>query len=324
MTNSALERRHAFVSLSHDQIATLISPAFGSNALVKAEPLTGGKINANYKLTLKDAPFHAVLRIFARGRKTCCLERDILKFIKGRVSAPLVIHDGSDGETPYLVLTWVPGLPLDQALKEGACAPELLGRNTGQTLAQIHSIGFPEAGFYGDHLTIEQTFTQDSGGFLSFVETALSRRASKRLGSDLTTRFQNFLSRRAQLLDALPRRACLVHSDFNPPNLKADEKTITGVLDWEFAHSGSPLTDIANMLRPRAYQTAAFNGTFIHAYEKEAGPLPQNWQSLSRMLDLMAQIEMLDAPEERPNIFDWARARITDTIHFVDEMADDA
>ena len=36
---------------------------------------------------------------------------------------------------------------------------------------------------------------------------------------------------------------CLVHSDFNPKNILVDSDTleVTGLLDWEFAHSGSPL-----------------------------------------------------------------------------------
>ena len=47
------------------------------------------------------------------------------------------------------------------------------------------------------------------------------------------------------------RRVCLVHSDFNPKNLLVDPETarITGLIDWEFAHAGSPYADLGNLLR---------------------------------------------------------------------------
>ena len=52
------------------------------------------------------------------------------------------------------------------------------------------------------------------------------------------------------LLDTVGR-TCLVHSDLNPKNLLVDPDTlaVTGVLDWEFAHSGHPVTDLGNLLR---------------------------------------------------------------------------
>jgi aminoglycoside phosphotransferase (APT) family kinase protein len=97
----------------------------------------------------------------------------------------------------------------------------------------------------------------------------------------------------------------------------ASADDINGVLDWEFAHAGNPLTDIANMLRPRDYQSHGFNEAFVKAYEQAAGPLPPNWQSLSRLIDLMSQMEMLDAADERPNLFGWTRDRIESTIQFI-------
>jgi hypothetical protein len=52
------------------------------------------------------------------------------------------------------------------------------------------------------------------------------------------------------LLDGVDQ-ACLVHGDFNPRNMLADPVTgeLTGLLDWEFAHAGTPGTDLGNLLR---------------------------------------------------------------------------
>ena len=42
-----------------------------------------------------------------------------------------------------------------------------------------------------------------------------------------------------------------MHSDLNPKNLLVDPDTleVTGLLDWEFAHAGLPVTDLGNLLR---------------------------------------------------------------------------
>jgi aminoglycoside phosphotransferase (APT) family kinase protein len=247
------------------------------------------------------------------------MERDILQALEDRVSVAKVLLDGSENAQPFLVLSWVNGETLDHTLDQQSRNPAKLGSQAGNVLADIHKLGFPEAGFFGEDLKIEKPFPLGKDSFLSFVAPALDGRAGERLGADRTGHLRQFCRWAAPLLDQLPTRACLIHSDFNPPNIMIYHGELAGVLDWEFAHAGTPLTDIANMLRPRPYQPPEFNEAFIAAYEAKAGPLPPSWQSLSRILDLMAQIEMLDASEDRPGIFKWAIERVEDTMRFVEE-----
>jgi len=267
---------------------------------------------------LRGEPVNAVLRLYARGKKTCQMERDILQALDAQIPLPKVLFDGSENPQPFLVLEWINGETLDNTLDKKSKSPAKLGSQAGEVLASIHQIEFSEAGFLGDGLKIEKPFPTGKESFLSFVEPALDARAGARLGAERSNHLRKFAQWAAPHLDQLPSRPCLVHSDFNPPNLMICHGVLTGVLDWEFAHAGNALTDIANMLRPRAYQPPAFDEAFITAYENAAGPLPDNWQSLSRILDLMAQIEMLDAPEDRPGIFKWATARVIDTTDFVE------
>ncbi|MDF1848216.1 MAG: phosphotransferase [Parvibaculaceae bacterium] len=304
--------------MSDNEIEALIRPRFGSDALEQTTLLSGGRINSNYALSLKVEPFNAVLRLHARGQSTCRMERDILRNLEGQIPVAKVLHDGSDTTHPFLVLSWINGETLDHTLDQQCRNPAKLGSQVGEVLANIHQIEFPETGFFGHDLKVEKPFPSGKESFLSFVGPALEARAGKRLGPDRTEHLQEFSQWAAPLLDQLPKRACLVHSDFNPPNMMIHHGELAAVLDWEFAHAGTPLTDIANMLRPRAYQPTGFDDAFIAAYETAAGPLPPHWQSLSRILDLMAQIEMLDAPEERPSIFKWAIERVDDTIRFVE------
>lgn len=246
------------------------------------------------------------------------MERDLLQALDVQIPRPKVLFDGSESPRPFLVLSWINGETLDHTLNQQSRDPAKLGSQAGAVLANIHRIEFPEAGFFGHGLKVESAFPSGKESFLSFVGPALDARAGTRLGVERTNRLRHFSQWAAPLLNQLPSRACLVHSDFNPPNLMIYHGDLTGVLDWEFAHSGTPLTDIANMLRHRPYQPPEFNEAFIAAYEAKAGALPPSWQSLSRILDLMAQIEMLDALEDRPGVFKWAIERIEDTIRFVE------
>ena len=58
----------------------------------------------------------------------------------------------------------------------------------------------------------------------------------------------------------------LVHADLNPKNVLVDPGTleITGLLDWEFAHAGSPWSDLGNVLRFE--RTPAYADAVVAAY----------------------------------------------------------
>jgi fructokinase len=96
----------------------------------------------------------------------------------------------------------------------------------------------------------------------------------------------------------------LVHSDYNGKNLLALQRggrwSISAVLDWEFAYSGSPLADIGNMLRFRAAYPPGFASAFIAGYREAGGDLPPDWREASEALDLYALADLLTRPPEHP------------------------
>jgi aminoglycoside phosphotransferase (APT) family kinase protein len=47
-----------------------------------------------------------------------------------------------------------------------------------------------------------------------------------------------------------PQHTCLVHGDVRPGNFLYDGAELTGLLDWEMAHIGDPLEDLAWIYRP--------------------------------------------------------------------------
>ncbi len=317
-TDLPFERRLEFIDLSSSEISDLISPTFGTNVLESAQPLSGGRVNSNYALGLRTQPLKVVLRVYARGQAPCRLESQILKMLDGQVPVPKVLADGSDHELPFLVLSWVEGKTLDHVLRDGRNEMTSLATDIGTILAAIHANTFSDAGFLGDGLQVTETINTGAAGFHAFADPALAGRAGDRLGAERLARLKELIRWAAPHLDKQAVQPCLVHSDFNPPNIMVHDGRVAGVMDWEYAHAGNRLTDIANMLRSRAFQAPQFDDAFVSAYETAAGPLPQHWQSLSRMIDLLSQLEMLDGPEERPAIFIWAIERIDDTIRFVE------
>lgn len=86
-----------------------------------------------------------------------------------------------------------------------------------------------------------------------------------------------------EIAAALPSRACeghvLVHGDYGPQNVLLDPATleITAVLDWEWAHAGDPVEDLAwcewivRMHHPRQ---VSLLGIFFDAYGGAIPPWP--------------------------------------------------
>ncbi|TAL66430.1 MAG: hypothetical protein EPN84_00325 [Legionella sp.] len=115
------------------------------------------------------------------------------------------------------------------------------------------------------------------------------------LGNELTAKIKQHFNALAKFFPN-ENESHLVHADFDPANILvdkiADEWTITGVLDWEFAFSGSPLWDIANMLRYAHQMPSAFAASFIQGLSTQF-VLPQDWEMTIYLLNLMSLLDCL-------------------------------
>ncbi len=89
-------------------------------------------------------------------------------------------------------------------------------------------------------------------------------------------------------------RVSFVHSDLNPKNLIVDPATLTvaAVLDWEFAHAGSPWTDLGNLVRFE--RQPAWVEAVVAAYD-----VPDALD-LARRADLWALVELASRRGRNP------------------------
>lgn len=171
------------------------------------------------------------------------------------------------------------------------------GSQVGRYLAEMHSIQFSSPGFFDEMLNVQEFEISGAASFLAVLDEILrDRPALQNLGSDMVHKIGQFAKDQAPLLDHLGNQASLVHSDFNALNIlverEGDGITVTGILDWEFAFSNSPLIDIANMLRYENVSESTFLGPFISSYRDNGGILPQHWLQQAKLLDLIALCDL--------------------------------
>ena len=74
---------------------------------------------------------------------------------------------------------------------------------------------------------------------------------------------------------------------------------ITGILDWEFAFSGSVMCDVANMLRYAHQMPAAFKDEFLRGLKNGGINLPENWSITCDLLNLISLLDCLVRSDPR-------------------------
>lgn len=266
----------------------LESVALAGRTITATKRLPGGYRNNNLLLECADGA-RFVLRRYP-GENRCAVEAALAGLLDGVVPVAPVV--AADPEGTVLLLGYVPGTPVDVLLttlsEDDAHA---VGVVAGRALAAIGTIGFDRPGFFTDASLRPETMSGDLAGF---VGDCLRRTDP---GWQLTESEMDGLRALAVAWTPLvPQDARLVHADFNPKNLLA-ERTEDGwrvtVLDWEFAFSGSPLTDLGNVLR---FGETPFTNGVVDA----AGPLPGGWREAARALDLFSVAEFLTRPPRPP------------------------
>lgn len=248
-------------------------------------PLTGGYRNTTLLLTR--AGHRWVLRRYRHDNRAA-VEAALAERLDGIVPVPRVLAadlDGTASGMPTLLLEHVEGTPGHLATGFASAA--------GRTLAAIGTITFDRPGTL-DTPDLAPAPDGMPGDLAAFVAECV-----RSPNIALTTAERDGLVDLARRWSPLIPHgdARLVHSDYNPKNLLVRGAHVTAVLDWEFAFSGSPLTDVGNMLR---FAGPRFAEEFVAGYRDAGGTLPDDWRAVSRALDLFALAELLTRDETSP------------------------
>lgn len=88
-----------------------------------------------------------------------------------------------------------------------------------------------------------------------------------------------------------------MHGDVNPKNILVRrvgaQWQVAALLDWEFAHSGCPYSDAANLLRFRDDYPTQFVAAFGAAFERGVVEPRADWYSIGQALDVFSLSQLL-------------------------------
>ena len=269
-------------------------------------PLSGGYSGETF-LVGADPAEQVVLRIYRREPERAVVDAGLLRLMRGVLPVPRVleVRPASADEPAVLVTSRLAGTPLDVALRDHPDALDLaaLGTSLGEALARLSGVPFADFGmFVGADLGVSRHAVPSD-----LAEFARHQRDSGRIASWRDDDFDALVAlvdRAGDLSDAAAAEAqgryVLVHSDFNAKNLLVDLETsqLCGVLDWEFAHAGSPYADLGNLTRfDRDADVAGDDGRDPVG----AGSAPRRRPlAAGRAADLWALVELAGRVESNP------------------------
>jgi len=228
--------------------------------------LSGGLANAN---VLVDG---RVLRIYRRDPGALAVEAALLRRPWSSLRVPAILSTGED----FLLLEYVPHGPVLGSAEHGAAV--------GRALAEIHALSFEQAGFLTPELGMGQPFPDLVTSLVDYARSLMPG-AELELGPELAGQLLHALESNAPALRAAAGEPVLLHADFKASNLHWTNDQRLLVLDWEFAYSGSRLSDIGQLLRwapPEAFVRA-----FERGYVEAGGVLPAEFRKWAALLDLV-------------------------------------
>lgn len=248
-----------------------------------------------------------VLRIYRRNPDRAAVDASLLRLVRGIIAVPAVldVRVATDASPGLVATERLPGVALDRLLRDQADNLDwpALASSLAGVLISLSGVPFLRPGFFAD-----PTLSVSGGGMLTdLADWVQELRTTTRLASwpDADWRALRGLVDQAQLLidgdgPELPPRTVLVHSDFNPKNLLVDPltSTVTGVVDWEFAHAGSVFTDIGNLTRFE--RDDRLLAPLLDAFTANAPGRPEQPFVKGRAADLWALVDLAGRPAGHP------------------------
>lgn len=272
------------------------------------QPLAGGHSGETF--LAEAAGEQTVVRVYGprsarRGPLAPEIDAAMLDLVRGLLPVPDVLEvrrgHPEAGLPGLLVTSRLPGERLDLLLpgldEEGQA---VVGAGLGTLLGRLGHMVQPRAGVFTDRTLVAHDPPEQLRDLPTWVDLHADRFVAILDGGHLEK--LRVLATEAQDLLDEDRRACLVHSDLNAKNLLVDPVTleVTGLVDWEFAHAGSPYADLGNLLRldrSPAFAEAvvsAYRGFMPSALDRPPGDLLDR----ARAADLFALVEMASREDE--------------------------
>jgi aminoglycoside phosphotransferase (APT) family kinase protein len=254
-----------------------------------AVPLMGGYGGQTYAVSAGGED--AVLKLYVKDPDRAAVDAALLRLVHGLLPVPRILdakREGSAEDPPYVLTERLPGVNLQEYLTTaGEEERRKIGHQLGELLVRLSGMPFLTFGEFRDGDLAIEPF--GFGDLQSFFEGRIPD-----LGFDpkQVESFGEVIAYAEDVLADGVDRVCLVHSDFNPKNLLVDPATVrvTGLIDWEFAHAGSPYTDLGNLFR--FCEDPVLAGAVLSVVRGSGLELGEPLVDLGRAADLWALLEL--------------------------------
>lgn len=290
------EKTSTLITLEPSVINAMVNSIYPGAPIASLHLLEGGCANLNIHVTLEDHPRPLLLRIYVRDPKASRIEQRVETLLRPTLPVPQTYATGNVAGFQFAFKEFMEGIPLrDLLLSEVPYDLKSIMYEIGRMLSQLSNHRFPQSGFFDEHLRVNQPFTPHFAKELyeNLIENPL---VTQNLDKETRNRLLGITDRfTVDLVDTT--QPCLVHGDFDPANILVKKTEgawrISALLDFEFAHAGSSLLDIATMLRyghlmPAVYGEGLLEGLRAHGFTLEA-----SLAASVSLLNCLALIEIL-------------------------------
>ena len=252
---------------------SLIREFLGAREIASVELFQGGKGNTNYKLVLTDGEAY-VLRLYRTGNSR--REAKAMELVKDLVPVPVEV----DGGETWSLFAFLKGEHLEKVPQYSDAAAE--------ALARISSVELESPGLVNADGSISPFPWAGVKGFIN--QSLANSEVRDWLGRDGVDAIRQVVNRESRRLSEIDAETRLVHGDFNPTNVLISDGLVSGILDWEYCHSGSTYMDIGNLLR---HTHPDYHGQIKSGLEAGGMNLPSDWQERAELVDLTSHLEFL-------------------------------
>lgn len=283
--------------LPEELIKQMVLVAYPNKKLISHELIASGCANLNFKILLQHESNPLILRIYLRDKNAVYREQKLTILLKKTIPVPLTLYIGELNDYNFAITEFMPGIPLRELLLSNVPVNELeaIMFDIGTILSKITAYEFEKSGFFDKELNIIPNSSSDD--YIAFTKDCLKSENILSMFTPEVIYKINYIIKKNIHLFPNNNEKHLIHADFDPANIlvcKSDNIwKVSGVLDWEFAFSGSTLWDVATMLRYAHKMPFAFKDEFLNGLSSCNTILPKNWNITVNLLNLLSLLDCL-------------------------------
>ena len=266
-----------------EQLQNYLSHQYGSPVQITgAKPLAGGASRDTwyFSIVVNDETQELVLRrdlpsqmfedALSRKQEFHMMDAAYRQGVK--VAKVRWLYEDADG-SDFFIMDYVPGMSIGRRIitrDEFAEARKVLPFHMAEELAKIHSIDFNQA---------ELAFLRRPQKGRTAAEDAIAMMYEVLNDMGIENPVWEWALRRVQNTIPEANEMTFIHGDFRIGNLLVDDKGLTAVIDWEFAHVGDPDEELGYLcMRDWRFGAGTKRAagltdreTFLKAYEAASG-----------------------------------------------------